>query len=79
MDFETELQNKFVCPKCRSIGGAVKRVSMSGAGLSRLVNLQHNTFIAVSCIRCGYTEFYNPEVYEGKNNAMNILDLLFGV
>ena len=78
MTFDEELQNKFVCPKCGTVGGSVKRVSMSGVGLSKLMDIQHNRFIAVSCVRCGYTEFYNPEIYEGKDNFMNVLDLLFG-
>jgi len=78
MTFDAELQNKFICSKCNNPGGAVKRVSMSGTGLSKLMDIQHNQFVAVSCNRCGYTELYNPEIFEGKDNFMNILDLLFG-
>ena len=78
MNFDSELQNKFQCPKCGNTGGSVKRVSMSGAGLSRMFDIQHNQFVAVSCVRCGFTEFYNPEIFEGKDTLMNVLDLLFG-
>lgn len=78
MTFDEQMENRFVCPKCGNPGGRAKRISASGAGLSKLMDIQHNVFVAVSCSRCGYTELYNPEPYEGKDNFMNILDLLFG-
>lgn len=78
MRFDDELASRFICPKCSNPGGQVKRISASGAGLSRMIDIQHNVFTAVSCRRCGYTEFYNPEIFEGKDSFMSILDLLFG-
>lgn len=78
MDLDHEFESRFVCPKCTGRGARVKRIATSGSGLSRLFNLQHNRFVAVSCNRCGYTELYNPEILEGKNTGMDVLDFLFG-
>ena len=43
-----------------------------------MMDIQHNKFIAVSCVCCGYTEFYNPEVLERQGIGMDVLDVLFG-
>jgi len=34
--------------------------------------------IAISCTACGYTDLFNPEILEGKDNAGGILDAIFG-
>lgn len=78
MSLEDQLGARFVCVKCQSSGGKTKRISTSGTGLSKLLDIQHNQFIMVSCNNCGYTECYNPEVLEGKRQLGNILDVLFG-
>jgi predicted nucleic-acid-binding Zn-ribbon protein len=78
MRLEDQIAQRFVCPKCSGTGAGVKRISASGTGLSRMFDIQHNTFIAASCRNCGYTEIYNPEVIEGKDRAGAILDILFG-
>ncbi len=73
-----ELARRFVCAKCKNTGASVKRFAATGTGLSKLLNIQHNTFIAVSCSTCGYTEIYNPEILEGKAMVGSILDIIFG-
>ena len=78
MRLEDEIGHRFICPKCKSSGATVKRIAASGTGLSRMFDIQHNTFIAASCRNCGYTEIYNPEVLEGKDKAGAIIDILFG-
>jgi predicted nucleic-acid-binding Zn-ribbon protein len=75
---DEQLATRFVCTKCKGQGGSTKKISTSGSGLSRLMDIQHNKFITVSCNNCGYTEMYNPEVLEGKSQLGNILDVLFG-
>ena len=62
----------------QSQGASVKRIATTRTGLSKLMDIQHNKFIALSCHDCGYTELYNPEVLEGKNNFGTIIDILFG-
>ena len=78
MSVDDELANRFVCTKCKSSGGAVKRFAATGTGLSKLFDIQHNKFIAVSCQNCGYTEVYNPAILEGTSRLGDVLDVLFG-
>lgn len=78
MKIDDQLAQRFVCPKCQSAGAAVKRFAATGTGLSRMFDIEHNVFIAASCLNCGYTEVYNPEILEGKDDVGAVLDLIFG-
>lgn len=78
MKLDDALAEKFVCAKCKSRGASVKRFAATGTGLSRMFDIEHNVFIAISCDECGYTEIYNPEVLEGKDNLGAFLDTVFG-
>ena len=78
MSLEDQLSVRFRCAKCDASGAVVKRISAAGSGLSKILDIQHNQFIAASCRNCGFTEIYNPEVLEGKRQLGNILDVLFG-
>ena len=40
---------------------------MSGAGLSKVFDIQHNHYLFVGCTACGYVEVFNPDVLKGKN------------
>ena len=60
--FDEELAEKFKCQKCNSIGAEVRRVAVTGTGLSRMLDIQHNEYIGVSCKACGYTDFYNSDI-----------------
>ncbi|MFZ3579420.1 zinc ribbon domain-containing protein [Virgibacillus sp. DJP39] len=62
------------CLKCGSKDADQKEVSMSGTGLSKMFDVQHNQFIVIYCKNCGYSEFYNKKSSAGSN----ILDLFFG-
>ena len=62
------------CLKCGSKDADKKEVAMTGTGLSKMFEIQHNTFIVVYCKKCGYSEFYNKQT----SGASNILDLFFG-
>jgi len=72
------LASRFVCSKCKRAGGRAKRIAATGTGFSRLLDIQHNHFVAVSCNNCGYTELFNPEILEGKRNLGAVIDILFG-
>jgi len=50
---------------------------MSGTGLSRLFEFQPYRYAFVSCNNCGYTEVYNLETLEGRDDLGTFLDLLF--
>lgn len=62
------------CVKCGGTEVSQKEVAMTGTGLSKLFDVQHNQFLVISCTQCGYSEFYNKQSSEGSN----ILDLFFG-
>lgn len=78
MDLDKKLARRFVCSKCQGEGAKVKRIAVTGSGLSRFVNLQHNQFVAVSCKRCGYTDLFDQAIMAGRDEGVNVLDLLFG-
>ena len=79
MDVEQALSSKFSCPKCGNVGARVKKLAMTGTGLSRLFDLEHNQYAFASCERCGFTEAYDLEILKGSvGQGMNILDVLFG-
>lgn len=77
-DLDSLLAEHFRCPKCRNLGASTKRIAATGTGLSKILDIQHNEFIAVSCVRCGYTELYNPDILERKKVLGSVLDVLFG-
>ena len=77
MKLEDQFAVRFVCDKCKRSGAKVKRIAATGTGLSKLLDIQHNQFIAVSCKNCGYTEIYNPDMLEEKSHLGTILDILF--
>lgn len=62
------------CIKCGSRDVGQKEVAMTGSGLSKMFDIQHNRFTVVFCKKCGYSEFYNQKT----STASNILDLFFG-
>jgi predicted nucleic-acid-binding Zn-ribbon protein len=78
MSIDEQMATRFVCSKCNNQGASTKRFSAAGTGISKILDIQHNQFVAVSCRNCGYTEIYNPEVLEGKKHLGSILDVIFG-
>ena len=78
-DIEKEIESRFVCAKCHSSGAKVKSLAMTGTGISRLLDFQHNRYVFASCNNCGYSEVYNLDTLKGsKEKAGNILDIIFG-
>lgn len=62
------------CIKCGGTRAEQKEVAMTGTGLSKIFDVQHNQFLVVYCTDCGYSEFYN----KSSSTGSNILDLFFG-
>ena len=71
------LAQEFVCARCDHRGARVERLSMSGTGLSRLLEIQAHRYAFVSCTNCGYTEVYNLRMLEGKDDLGTFLEILF--
>lgn len=74
---ENILAAEFVCAHCKNQGAHVERLSMSGTGLSRLMEIQPYRYAFVSCDNCGYTEVFNLRMLEGKDDLGTFLDILF--
>jgi predicted nucleic-acid-binding Zn-ribbon protein len=68
------LKPNYSCPKCQCQNYSAEKVAMTGDLLDRLLNWQRKKFISVSCVSCGYTEFYKAKT--GK--LENITDFLIG-
>ncbi|UUZ84494.1 zinc ribbon domain-containing protein [Paenibacillus sp. P26] len=80
MNIESAIREKFKCAKCSGTACRTKEVAMTGTELSKLLDIQHNHFLFVSCEHCGYVEVYNPNMLEGKTRGQlgTVLDILFG-
>jgi predicted nucleic-acid-binding Zn-ribbon protein len=78
MESVTEaLAARFVCARCRQQDGHVEELAMSGTGLSRFFEIQPYRYAFVSCLNCGYTEVYNLDTLQGKDDVGQFLDVLF--
>jgi len=80
LDVKEILMNRFHCSKCKHDECNVKEVAMTGTGLSKLLDIQHQHFLFVSCLNCGITEIYDPDVLRGTKSGQlgTIMDVLFG-
>ena len=72
-----QLSEAFYCSKCEQHGAHVEQLSMSGTGISRLLEIQPYRYAFTSCHNCGYTEIYNLKTLTGKDNVGDILDIIF--
>ncbi|MFC0189631.1 zinc ribbon domain-containing protein [Fictibacillus aquaticus] len=76
---EEAIKAKFKCTKCSGSECKMKELAMTGSGLSKLLDIQHNHYLFVSCRNCGYVEIFDPNVLEGKKGQLSsFLDVLFG-
>jgi predicted nucleic-acid-binding Zn-ribbon protein len=71
------LAKEFVCSHCGQQGAHVERLSLSGSGISRLLEIQAYRYAFVSCHNCGFTEVFNLRTLEGKDDLGTFLDILF--
>jgi predicted nucleic-acid-binding Zn-ribbon protein len=74
---EERLSEAFRCAKCDHHGAHVEKLAMSGTGISRLFEIQPYRYTFASCLNCGYTEIYNLETLDGKDNLGDLLDIIF--
>lgn len=62
------------CVKCGCTEVGTKEITVTGAGLSKVFDVQNNKFLVVYCKNCGYSEFYNRET----STTNNIIDFFLG-
>ena len=62
------------CPKCGHEETEVGQISTTGGGLSKMFDIQTNSFNVVSCTNCGYSELYR----DVSSGASDIVDIFLG-
>jgi predicted nucleic-acid-binding Zn-ribbon protein len=62
------------CPKCGHTGPDVGTISTTGGGLSKMFDVQTNTFKVVSCTNYGYSELYRDDT----PGSSDIIDVFLG-
>lgn len=74
------IYNHFKCTRCNNTECRTKEVAMTGTGMSKLFDIQHNHYLFVSCTNCGFVEIYDPSILNGKKSGQlgTIMDILFG-
>jgi uncharacterized protein len=79
-DIHQLIKERFHCAKCKHNDCIIKEVAMTGAGLSKLFDIQHNHYLFVSCDQCGSVEIYDPDVLSSTKSGKlgTIMDILFG-
>lgn len=77
-EISEEVEKRFICPKCKNKEGYYRRIAVTGDGLTRILDIQYNRFITVSCTRCGYTEVFDLKILRDPNFKMEILDEIYG-
>ena len=63
---------KFTCQKCKNEDYSESKISTTGSGLSRFLNMQNNKFVTISCDKCGYTELFKGEKAGAISNIIDI-------
>lgn len=76
-EVDAMLSQEFACPRCEHKGAKIERLSMSGTGLSRLFEVQPYRYAFVSCTNCGYTEIFDLDILEGRDDLGTFLEVLF--
>ncbi|OWZ83301.1 zinc ribbon domain-containing protein [Natranaerobius trueperi] len=74
------IEERFVCSKCEGTNPVLKEIAVTGTGLSKLFDIQHNKFLTVSCDYCGYSEMYDMNILRNKTglDGNDLADVLFG-
>ena len=65
-------QKIWTCLKCESTEYYEDTVTMTGKTWSRFMNIQNRKFLAVTCSKCNYTEFYKG-VSKGWESVIDFL------
>jgi len=62
-DIGSHFSQDYICPKCHGRQPDVREVALSKARILGVLPSKDNRYIEVTCVLCGYTEFYNRAVY----------------
>ena len=62
------------CPKCGHTETDVGSISTTGGGLSKMFDIQTDSFEVVPCLNCGYSELYR----DATSGSSDIVDVFLG-
>ena len=62
LSVEEKLEQSLECTKCEHTICGSRQIAAAGTGLSKILDIQHNHFIALCCQECGLTELFDPNV-----------------
>lgn len=68
LSIEEMISNHYRCPKCKHDECNVKEVAMTGTGLSKLMDIQYNHYLFVSCLNCANVVIYDPDILRGTRH-----------
>ena len=66
-------QLKYICIKCENKTYEQGKISTTGSGLSKFLNMQSNNFSTISCTECGYTEIFKVKRSGVLSNIFDVL------
>ena len=80
LSIEDRIESRFKCATCGGEDCSIQEVAMSGAGLSKVFDIDYNHYLFVSCLTCGVVVVYNPDVLRGQKSGVigTGMDILFG-
>ena len=71
--YDSSNQREYSCEKCNSTNFEQGKISTTGSGLSKFFNMQNNSFVTISCTKCGYTELFKGEKAGVLANIFDVL------
>ena len=71
MPSNTHTADERGCPKCGHTETELDDIATSGTGLSKMFDIQTNSFTVVSCTNCGYSELYR-DTTAGTSDVVDI-------
>jgi len=79
IDVNKWISQHYRCGKCQHNECRIKEVAMTGGGLSKLLDIQYNHYLFISCYGCGNVTIYDPNILHGKiyGGTSSFLDLFF--
>jgi len=62
---------EFACPKCHARQGQARDIILTKSKLLDLIPSKDNRYVEITCMLCGYTEFYNRAIYIKSRQAQS--------
>ncbi|WP_422660928.1 zinc ribbon domain-containing protein [Paenibacillus sp. EC2-1] len=62
LSIEERIEHRFNCVTCGGTVCEIQEVAMSGTGLNKVLDIDYNHYLFVSCLNCGIVVVYNPDI-----------------